>query len=1295
MQQLAVGQAQQALRRQAMTAAQVLTEDPEILALIQQIARVAADSGLDSARVSTLRLQLEKLLSGRWTVLSASGADQLHVHLSPGVVSLLRMHRPDSWGDSLTDVRPMLLQAQQAGEPLSGMEPGRHGAGMRGIVPIRASGNAGSPVVATLEVGFGMLPELQQLDRDLDSGLALLLNRDALRDMVWGQQSSRLSPIGDGQWWLDQYSRPELLEWLNIGTLGRMVERLEPEILEIDQRHFLITHIPVTRNGVGTDNISQAIAMILVWRDVSALQAQYQNERAWAIFSWAFAFIAALSLLGGLMLVSRKSVRQQEKHQQEQLRETVRHRDQDRALLRIIARAQSAYIGAGNQDDSFEQLLEQILNLTASEFGFVGEVIRDQQNRPYLQNYATGRLVKDAATQACHLEVLQPGMSSDHNSCLLGRVLQDSAPCICNVPPDATQKTGLPADAPELRTFIGLPILFGDKLIGIIGLANRPAEYSQSDADFLAPLLSTLGQLIHALHRDNEERSIRLRLEQHRQALRALNEIASLPSLNTVERLKRALDLGCQYLEMDFGIISHITGEDYTILAQHSPQNQLEEGQQFELGSTYCALTLQHDDVLSIEFMGESRFRDHPCYDVFKLESYLGVALRVNERRYGTLSFSSSEPRKVPFDNTDLEFIRLMGRWIGGTITRWDMEQERSKLLGRFNKLTQQLPGVVYQYQLSADGHACFPYASEGIRDVYGVSPAEAYEDASRVFDVIHPDDRDRVAASIQQSASTLSIWHDEYRASHPTMGELWLSGSSTPEALDNGDVIWHGFITDITARKHMELTIERERSRLANIILGTNVGTWELNLKTGETILNERWANIIGYQLAELQPIRINTWTSLFHPDDLVMSQGLLKSHLAGELDYYECDFRLRHKNGSWVWVKSRGRLISRDEQGNPLWISGTHADITTQIETTQALQDSQLRFRAMVSNLPGAVYRCSNDDSWTMSYLSDEISRITGYPASDFVDSNVRSYASIIHPEDLHLTYKAVELINRQRVFELSYRLIHARGHEVWVKEKGRGEYDSNGNLQWLSGFIWDATEQHRIDQLKNQFVSTVSHELRTPLTAISGALKLITNNVLGPVPTGMRDMLQVAQKNSHLLNNLIDDLLNMERLEAGKMHFDLRPQALTPLLLTAIEGNAGYAAQFQVQLELGHVDAVEVTVDAQRMGQILNNYLSNAIKFSYPGQSVLLEAHYAQNKVRIRVTDQGIGIHEDFHEQLFTKFSQADATDTRQRGGTGLGLAISRELATHMAAEVGFESSPGKGSSFWILLDARPPS
>lgn len=287
-----------------------------------------------------------------------------------------------------------------------------------------------------------------------------------------------------------------------------------------------------------------------------------------------------------------------------------------------------------------------------------------------------------------------------------------------------------------------------------------------------------------------------------------------------------------------------------------------------------------------------------------------------------------------------------------------------------------------------------------------------------------------------------------------------------------------------------------------------------------------------------------------------------------------------------------------------------------------------------------------------------------------------------------DQGLTYLSIET-----------RLLHRDGHAVPVLLRGYIERDGQRQAQRIGGTIMDLSEIKRIEQLKSDFVSTISHELRTPLTSINGSLGLINGGALGEVPAPMASMLSIAQQNSQRLSLLINDLLDMDKLIAGKMTFDLQEQPLLPLLQEALSSNQAYAEQHQVSycLQPGSELTASAKVDALRLQQVLANLLSNACKFSPAGASIEVSLERHEQHLRISVRDHGEGIPEAFQTRIFQKFSQADASTTRQKGGSGLGLAISKELIEHMGGRIGFHSTAGQGACFWFDLPtcATPPT
>lgn len=233
-------------------------------------------------------------------------------------------------------------------------------------------------------------------------------------------------------------------------------------------------------------------------------------------------------------------------------------------------------------------------------------------------------------------------------------------------------------------------------------------------------------------------------------------------------------------------------------------------------------------------------------------------------------------------------------------------------------------------------------------------------------------------------------------------------------------------------------------------------------------------------------------------------------------------------------------------------------------------------------------------------------------------------------------------------------------------------------------------DITERRKVDKLKTEFVSTVSHELRTPLTSIHGSLGLILSGVAGELTPELKSLLGITQKNSERLIGLVNDILDIEKIEVGKMSFQMTVFDLGELARKAIELNRAYGEKFEVDFDLDvFQEKVMVCADRDRLLQVMSNFLSNAAKFSNPGDTVHVFLQCCEGKVCYSVADKGTGIPEEFREKVFQKFTQADSSDTRHKGGTGLGLSISKGIVERHGGQIGFKSNEGPGTTFFFKL------
>jgi PAS domain S-box-containing protein len=358
-----------------------------------------------------------------------------------------------------------------------------------------------------------------------------------------------------------------------------------------------------------------------------------------------------------------------------------------------------------------------------------------------------------------------------------------------------------------------------------------------------------------------------------------------------------------------------------------------------------------------------------------------------------------------------------------------------------------------------------------------------------------------------------------------------------------------------------------------------------------------------------------------------------------------------------------------------------------------TRELRDSRERLALAVEGSNQALF------DWDVVtgnvVLSEQWGQIigSGYGGGT---TTIRDLQAMVHPDELaQVRQQSAELIRGQILFyQVEHRVRTVTGGWRWVSSRAKVvDRDPMGRAVRVAGTNLDITERKEIERLKNEFIATVSHELRTPLTAIIGALGLLKELTAGKLPVDANTFVNMAQQNSERLAALINDILDIEKIESGQMEFRADAVAVAALVERAVTLNASYADKYGVRFEARRPlpDAI-VTGDEGRLLQALTNLMSNAAKFSPAGSAISLSATLRDGKVRIAVTDRGPGVPEAFRGRIFQKFAQADGSDTRSKGGTGLGLSISRAIIETMGGTMDFESVAGQGTTFYFELPLR---
>jgi PAS domain S-box-containing protein len=470
--------------------------------------------------------------------------------------------------------------------------------------------------------------------------------------------------------------------------------------------------------------------------------------------------------------------------------------------------------------------------------------------------------------------------------------------------------------------------------------------------------------------------------------------------------------------------------------------------------------------------------------------------------------------------------------------------------------------------------------------------------------DFIHPDDAETAFAEATASIEARQRhWQQSYRVLDALGEERVVEDYSMLVLDDEGEALEViGYLQDQSERHALESELLDSSQSFEMVIRGTGIGTWDWRVQEGEVAFNERWADIIGYSLEELEPMSIETWLSFAHPEDLEVSKLKLERHFAGETSLYECECRMRHRDGHWIWVLDRGKVVQWDAEGKPVRMLGTHGEITERKEMEQRLAEA----------------------------------------------------------------LEAQETIN----LELEEQIARASAL---------------------------ASEAEFANQAKSDFLANMSHEIRTPMTAILGFTELLEERMAeGQLDFDeARESIGVVQRNGEYLLTLINDILDLSKIDAGKVELDREAFDLQELVDGLVELMTARVREkgLELEVDMSAADTRVLVGDSTRVRQVLVNLIGNSIKFTSKGLVCLrCRTESAGDEVLLvcEVEDQGIGMTPEQVEHVFRPFEQADSSTTRESGGTGLGLAISRKLAElHGGSLAITRSAPGEGSVFELRV------
>ncbi|MDB4907688.1 MAG: luxQ 1 [Gemmatimonadetes bacterium] len=515
----------------------------------------------------------------------------------------------------------------------------------------------------------------------------------------------------------------------------------------------------------------------------------------------------------------------------------------------------------------------------------------------------------------------------------------------------------------------------------------------------------------------------------------------------------------------------------------------------------------------------------------------------------------------------------------------------------------------------------------------------------------------------------------------------------AAPDSLPSGVI---STIRDITAQREAEAALRQSEARLAYALEATADGLWDWSISTDEVYYSPQYFRMVGFSPGDIQQDLPSSFSRV-HPDDVIRVSAAVDRHLHGVTPTYESEHRIRTRWGGWIWVLDRGKVVSRDEQGRALRMVGTHTDITRRKATEEALRSSEERFAALAIQAPVGIFE--TDTEGRCIFVNDRFCQLTestpGLAAGE-------GWVSLIHPDDVTaMRAEWVRSMREERGFRLEYRMRTTSGQTVWVIGAADPVRGPDGSMVGYLGSVIDITQQKRTEgalrealysaeqasRAKSVFLSRMSHELRTPLNSIIGFSYQLLKNRSQALPAMELDWTERIHRNGQHLLTLINDILDLSKIEAGRTSLEIQLVDIGTLagdVLSELETQVHPGVRVDHDFPAG-LDPV--STDPSKLRQVLINLLGNAFKFTRAGSVAIRVIHEDRTPVAIEVRDTGIGIPRARLGVIFEPFEQGDSSVQHRFGGTGLGLAISRSLSEYLGWSLTAESDEGEGAVFTL--------